>query len=241
MSDQIAALPIGNATHAAGAFDIRVLKRIEELLPRDIERSAETGCGKSTILFSNLSKMHTVFTLDDRKQGLESSVKFFFDCPLTQIEKVNVVYGPTQQTLPNYRFSDKYQLVLIDGPHGFPFPEIEYYYFYPHIEEGGFLIIDDVHIPTIGRFADVVKEDSMFSVVELVETTLLLRRTGAPTFDPLGDGWWEQNYNRRRISDKFSHLAQYKLHDNNIASSFESNFGIKKNGFLGRLKKLMGK
>jgi hypothetical protein len=37
----------------------------------------------------------------------------------------------------------------------------------------------------------------MFELVDIVNDNLaIFRRTGAPTFDPRGDGWWEQGYNR---------------------------------------------
>src|SRR5690606_34386874 len=106
--------------------------------------------------------------------------------------------GPTQRTLPGHRFDEKLQLVFLDGPHGFPFPQLEYYFLYPHIAEGGLLVIDDIHIPTIAQLNAFVREDAMFEPVATVGTTAFHRRTAAPTFDPYGDGWWEQNYNNNR-------------------------------------------
>ena len=53
--------------HRAGTFPTNVLQMIERTLPRGLRASAETGCGKSTILLSNLSQHHTVFCLDDRQ------------------------------------------------------------------------------------------------------------------------------------------------------------------------------
>ncbi len=55
-----------------------------------------------------------------------------------------------------YTHGDPYDCVLIDGPHGYPFPDMEYYYFYPLIKPGGILIIDDIHIPSNGRMADII-------------------------------------------------------------------------------------
>lgn len=196
--DKIVELNVGNLSHAAGAFTATTLKKIEELLPSEMEATVETGCGKSTILFSNISAAHLVFSLDDRDLGDHSSVRFYEECALTKLGRVETVFGCTQKTLPRYNKFRTYDCVLIDGPHGYPFPELEYYYLYPHIRRGGFLIIDDVHIPTIGRLADFLQEDDMFELRELVDTTALFRRTDAPLFDPLGDGWWTQKYNRRR-------------------------------------------
>ncbi len=189
-------------SHQAGVFDTNVLRTIESLLPQRVENSAETGCGKSTILFSNISDHHTVFALNDRDAGEGSSVLFYEECPLTRMDRITFIAGPTQQTLPAFDQFRPLDLLLIDGPHGFPFPELEYYYFYPHLRPGALLILDDVQIPTIGRLADFLAEDEMFETVDLVEGTAIFRRTDAPTFDPLQDGWWTQRYNRRRVSSK---------------------------------------
>lgn len=196
--DQIVEINMGNASHAAGAFAASTLREIEQLLPTTMAATLETGCGKSTILFSNLSAAHSVFSLDDRHLGQDSSVLFYERCPLTRLDRIEAVFGSTQRTLPAYQGYRPYDCVLIDGPHGYPFPELEYYYLYPHIREGGLLIVDDVHIPTVGRLADFLQEDDMFKIHQLVDTTAVFTRTSAPLLDPLGDGWWTQKFNRRR-------------------------------------------
>jgi hypothetical protein len=190
------------ASHAAGAFSTDTLARIEELLPKSMLRTAETGCGKSTILFSNISSSHTVFAYDDTHQP-DSSVAFYRDCPVTRSEVVTNVFGPTQRTLRTFKHEGDYDCVLIDGPHGWPFPEFEYLMFFPSIRPGGFLLLDDCAIPTIGRMADVLAEDPMWDLVEIVgSNTSVFKRTDVETFNPEGDGWWEQPFNRRRVSSK---------------------------------------
>ncbi len=203
-------------THAGQAFSTRTLRRIEAYLPEQVECSVETGCGKSTILFSNLSKHHKVFALDDRSLAEQSSVLFFQDCPISRPERVEFIYGPTQRTLPPYAEHGLYDVILLDGPHGYPFPELEYLCLFPHLKKGGILIVDDVQIPTIGRLGDFLAEDEMFEPLALVEGTALFRRTEAPTFDSCGDGWWTQRYNRRRISPK----RPFFLQDGPVADHF---------------------
>lgn len=188
--------------HQGHAFPSDILKKIEEFLPNGLECTAETGCGKSTILFSNISKKHFVFALDDRADGFNSSVNFYRDCPLTKSDGLIEVFGPTQITLPKYSHECLYDCVLIDGPHGFPFPEMEYFYFYPKIKQGGYLILDDVNIPSIGRMADILCEDDMWHFVKLIGCTAIFQRTNALMTNPLGDEWWTQKYNRRRVSIK---------------------------------------
>jgi hypothetical protein len=184
--------------HCAGSLPLRTLLRIEGLLPGAPINSAETGCGKSTIFLSRIAQKHRVFCLDDRESGEDSSVSYFMDCAATRLDRIETIFGPTQVTLPLYKDHLAYDLVLIDGPHGFPFPDLEYYFFYPHLKASGLLVIDDIQIPTIGRLAEFISEDAMFEEVECIGSTAVFRRTDAPVFDPLGDGWWLQDYNRRR-------------------------------------------
>lgn len=204
-------------SHKAGVFMSDVLARLEELLPqRELARTAETGCGKSTILFSNVSREHVVFCMEDRWAGDASSVLYFERSPLTRHERISCVFGPTQDTLQGYVHAGKYDCVLLDGPHGYPFPELEYFHFYPHIAEGGLLMIDDVHIPTIGRLADFLQEDDMFTLVDVISNTAVFRRTDSPLFDPRGDGWVLQKFNCRRTPvDHAYHLA-----DGGVRTSF---------------------
>ena len=104
--------------------------------------------------------------------------------------------GPTQATLPVHRFPKKLQLALIDGPHGYPFPDLEYYYLYPQIETGGLLLVDDIQIPTIRNMFNIIKADPMFDLLEIVDGNMaFFKRTSAPCIDPMSDSWWLQGYN----------------------------------------------
>jgi len=160
--------------------------------------SAETGCGASTILLSRLSLKHTAFCYDDRGHE-NSSVDFVRKAPVFDASRVQFCFGPTQLTLRTFEFDEKLDFVLLDGPHAFPFPELEYYFIYPHLKSGAILAVDDVHIPTLFNLYRFLREDDMFSFVRKVENIAIFRRTERPTFDPLGDGWDIQAYNRRRF------------------------------------------
>ena len=78
---------------------------------------------------------------------------------------VEFIEGPTQKTLPQYNFSHKVQIALIDGAHGYPFPDMDYYYFYPIIETGGLLLVDDLQIPSIRRMFEIIKEEDILQKV----------------------------------------------------------------------------
>jgi hypothetical protein len=184
--------------HRAGTVDTSVLEAIERLAPSRLDWSMETGCGKTTILLSNLSRRHHVFAYDDRGEA-RSSIRYYTECPLSQTDRVVEVLGATQLTVPAFAFPAEVDLALLDGPHGYPFPELEYYYVYPHLRPGALLVIDDIHIPTIYRLHTFLAEDAMFDLVHVERTTSFFVRTTAPTFHPLGDGWHEQAFNAARF------------------------------------------
>jgi GT2 family glycosyltransferase len=201
IADKIVASVEGVPAHHGGILMADTLRRIEQLIGSSFERTLETGCGISTVFFSITSREHYCFTLDDRMDS-NSSLNFVDQNPLFDRTKCHYVLGPTQKTMPAYSFTKQFDVVFIDGPHGFPFPELEYFFAYPHIKEGGYLIVNDVQIPSIARLADILADDEMFELVETVVTTAVFRRTGAPAFDREGDSWWLQRYNRHRVSPK---------------------------------------
>lgn len=198
MLEQIIDLP--EDFHEAGVMSSAALEAIAaHTSGMEVKRSAETGCGKSTLLLSWISKSHTVFTLSHYGNLPCKSYHNVKNSKLLNTDAVNFEIGPSQVSLPTYSFEEPLQVVLIDGPHGFPFPQMEYYYFYPNLQEGGLLIVDDIQIPTIEWLYDFLVDDEMFDLIEIVENTAFFQRTSRPTFNPFGDDWWLQNYNRRRI------------------------------------------
>jgi hypothetical protein len=187
---------VGSGLHTAGGFSARTFEAIARAVhTRQIYNSVETGSGATTLLFSHVSEHHMVFAMD----GGSGSITNIRRSPLLRENVVTFVEGPTQATLPLHHFTGKLQLVLLDGPHGYPFPDLEYYFLYPHLETGALLILDDIHIPTIHNLFQFLRRDAMFELDEIVQTTAFFTRTTAPTFDPLGDGWWRQNYNTRPL------------------------------------------
>jgi hypothetical protein len=190
--DEIARLP--KHWHAAGPIGNDVLRVVAQLAATmDVRATLETGSGKSTLLFSWLSPRHTVFSLDDGN----GSIARVRESPLLRADRVDWVEGPSQRTLPAHRFAEPLQIALLDGPHGFPFPILEYYHVYPHLAPGAVLIVDDIQVPAVQVLHRFLDADEMFERICIVGKTAFFRRTNAPTFDPHGDMWWTQGFNRR--------------------------------------------
>ena len=189
-------IEVAPGLHTAGTFSARTFEAIATAArKRQIRNSVETGAGASTLLFSHLSEHHTVFAVDDGSGSITNVRR----SPLLLRDVVTFVEGPTQVTLPRQCFPEKLQLVLIDGPHGYRFPDLEYYYLYPHLESGALLILDDIHIPTVQNLFQFLRRDAMFDLDGVVRTTAFFTRTSAPAFDPFGDGWWDQEYNAKPL------------------------------------------
>jgi predicted O-methyltransferase YrrM len=188
--------------HYAGTVSAAVLRRIIELAPQPLSYSVETGSGRTTILLCNLAKRHLCFTLDDRYLKQTGTVPFVQECPIFWSTNTTFVFGPTQRTLPKHSFDHLIDLALIDGAHAYPFPELDYYFLYPHLRPGALLIVDDIHIPTIRHMAEFLSEDEMFVRLRVEGTTAFFERTTAATFDPEDDGWMQQRFNINRFRER---------------------------------------
>jgi hypothetical protein len=188
-------IQLSQRLHGQGTFFPHVLEVLaRHLSSLPIRHSVETGSGASTLIFSHVSADHTVFALD-----YDSSIANTRASELLNPVATVFVEGPTQKTLPTYEFRNKLQAALLDGPHAFPFPHLEYYYIYPHLEQDALLIIDDIQIRSIYDFFKFLKADKMFRLLEVAGTTAFFRRTSAPTFNPYGHEFWLQGYNERRV------------------------------------------
>ena len=198
--NQIEALPVD--WHAVGSVTGNVLRAIAQHAERigGVRNSAETGAGKTTLLFSHLSANHLVFAIDEGK-----SLSQVRNSPLFKAHDVTFIEGLTQETLPAYHFQHKLQFALIDASHAYPFPDLEYFYFYPQIESGGLLLVDDIKIPTVRRMFEIIQADEMFRLLEVVDHNMaFFQRTEVPCVILTGGGWCSQGYNRayyQRIYD----------------------------------------
>lgn len=157
------------------------------------EFSAETGCGGSTILFSQISKHHTAFAIE----GTDQTITGLKQHPDFHAETVSFVEGETKRTLPPYAFERRLDLALLDGPHAYPLPQLEFAYLFPQIREGGWIVLDDVQIPSVHELVQFLRKESSMVLEEVVVRTAFFRKVQECDFGP--DGWQHQGMNRRGI------------------------------------------
>ena len=194
----------------SGTLIYEEYKALENFRPETVELSVETGIGKSTLFFSNFSKHHLIFTLDEGGHP-DSNTVYVESHPLYRPDVCETVLGPTQQTLPKFQFSRPIDWVLFDGPHAFPMPQLEYYYVYPHLRPGSVIAFDDLTIPHIREMFLLLAEDDMYDLIDIVQGKLgFLRRTDHRAYDPLdtqGDIWYTQRYNLKGYAAAPGHNA----------------------------------
>jgi glycosyltransferase involved in cell wall biosynthesis len=217
--------------HSVGTFAPESLDAIAAFATqRPIRNSMETGAGTSTLLLSHLSQQHTTFALD-----LGGSITAVKISPLFNAANVSWVEGPSQLTLPRHQFTRLLDFALIDGPHAYPFPDMEYYHIYPHLAPDALLVVDDIHIPTITHLFNFLKEEEMFSLEQVVGRTAFFRRTHAHTFPTQYDGWPLQGFNRKHFpvgndqamkarlsSDTQNEIRSWRAKDAHTASEFST-------------------
>lgn len=157
------------------------------------ECSAETGCGGSTIVLSHTSKDHTAFAIE----GEDKTITELRRRDDLSAKRVTFVEGETKQTLPGYRPRQQMDFVLLDGPHAYPLPQIEFAYLFPHLKLHGWFVIDDIQIPSVHELFQFLRAESSVVLEEVVVRTAFFRRIKLVQSGP--DGWTMQGMNRRSI------------------------------------------
>jgi precorrin-6B methylase 2 len=155
--------------------------------------TAETGCGGSTIILSHASDRHTAFAIEGENRTITTLRQH------ADLRRDNVVFieGQTKDTLPAYQMEGELDLVLLDGPHAYPLPQIELAYLFPRIRLGGWLVVDDIQIPSVHEMFDFLRKESSVVLEEVVGRTAFFRRAGSAQDAP--DGWALQGINRHTI------------------------------------------
>jgi len=157
------------------------------------EFSAETGCGGSTIVLSQISQHHTAFAIE----GAEGTITALRQHSDFRPDGVLFVEGETRRTLPPYPFANRLDLALLDGPHAYPLPQLEFAYLFPQIKEGGWMVLDDVQIPAVHELVRYLRLESSVVLEEVAIRTAFFRKVREQDMGP--DGWQHQGMNRRSI------------------------------------------
>jgi len=175
-------------------WDAMAPRALEGLVRRGpFESSCETGCGGSTIVLSHQSKHHLAFAIE----GENRTITGLRAHPDLRSEAVTFVEGESKATIPAYPFSGALDLVLLDGPHAYPLPQLEFAWLFPRVRVGGWLVLDDIQIPSVHELFRFLSREESVELEEVAVRTAFFRKKREWAAGP--DGWERQGMNRRPV------------------------------------------
>ena len=153
------------------------------------QRTLETGCGATTIVFAASGAAHTSVFLDE-SEGL--AVQEW--CAARNISTAGVAFHPgsSSVTLPRLELGDL-DLVMVDGCHGFPFPQLDWYYAASHLVTGGTLIIDDTQLAAPYELRRYLEHDPRRDRLHVGTQWVAFRRLGSGSLD---EEWMSQRFHQ---------------------------------------------
>jgi hypothetical protein len=143
------------------------------------QRTLETGCGYSTILFALKGARHTVIspTIEEHQrirewcEGNEIDLSNL-DFKLARSEDVLPALGPKPL-----------DLVLIDGRHAFPAPIVDWFFTAKRLVVNGHLILDDTQLKSVRILRDFLEtEQGRWELVTRFQQTDIFRKVSRDLF-----------------------------------------------------------
>ncbi len=185
-----------------GASDLMthgLLPVVLEYLERTVQpgqRTLETGCGLSTILFALRGAEHTCVV---PVQAEVDRVRRWCDEHGVDTSGLTFRVEPSERVLPGADLG-ALDLVLVDGSHSFPQAFLDWFYTQDALRVGGTLIVDDVHVWTGRVLRGFLEAEPEWELIRRFHGRTVAFRKVAPT-DP-DKVWFEQPYVERRTKAK---------------------------------------
>jgi predicted O-methyltransferase YrrM len=119
-------------------------------------RTLETGLGVSTLVLLQAARSHTaLFRFPEEGERLLEHCRSR-DIPTDRLE---LIAGPSHETLPALSLPEPADLVFIDGGHGFPMPMLDWFFCGRWLRQGGIVVVDDVQLPAPALLAALLESD----------------------------------------------------------------------------------
>ncbi len=165
-------------------------------------KTLETGAGCSTVIFALLGAHHTCIVPD---RGLTERILAYCQSQGIPTDKLRFVVECSETALPQMKEHD-FDLALIDGRHGFPQPFLDWYYAAERLKNGGYVVIDDLHV--------WVCETLMSFLIAEKDWKLVHESLGGCAFQKLGNSSHTNDYENQpfvvRRSRQFSLTAKLR-------------------------------
>ncbi len=130
------------------------------------DRTVETGCGASTVVFAACASDHTVISPDAREHRLVHAY-----CVSRGIDDSRVTYvvGSSDRVLPTLYQGRELDFAFVDGAHSFPYPVVDFHYVAEHLKVGGWLLLDDIPIPAVAPAYRFMRAEAHWRVEAIVD------------------------------------------------------------------------
>ena len=179
-------------------------------------RTLETGTGYSTVIFAAANAQHTAISPSVEEHD---AIKEW--CLSHKISTDGVAFhsSPSQFVLPTLE-QTQLDIVLIDGAHAFPFPYIDWYYVAERLKRGGFVLLDDTQLRTVGILKDfLLTEDGRWKFVDELGKTAIFQKESEDAFSRTVD-WKSQPFCISNDSAKEKDSRKKGIQQLPILSSF---------------------
>lgn len=138
-------------------------------------RTLETGAGHSTAFFARKGYRHTAIT-----PSADEVARIRAYCAENGVDlsRTDFIVAPSDEALPG--FTDAIDFFLIDGGHGFPLPQIDWYFGSKRLKVGGVVAIDDIHTWTGAILCDVLAEEPGWRSLAVIDRKTAFFRLDRP-------------------------------------------------------------
>jgi hypothetical protein len=146
----------------------------------------ETGAGNSTLAFLLANPARLISIAPD--DSLFTRISEYCDQNNINRGALEAVIELSEIALPRLFLSDpdaRVDIALLDGGHGWPTVFVDFCYANALMKKGGILIVDDIHLYSVGEFARFLSDDAArFSLVASFPKTLCFRKETSEQFLP---------------------------------------------------------
>ena len=150
----------------------------------------ETGSGKSTFAFLMAGCKHIAIAPD---AGEEDRIRQY--CKDNNIQAdFTFVADSSSEVLPSLiNTIPALDFVFIDGAHRYPFAEIDYHFTEKKLKVGGYMVVDDVQLPSVRNLFVFLKKEKNWQLDAVIGKTAFFIKTKE---EELINDWQNQGINR---------------------------------------------
>jgi hypothetical protein len=155
------------------------------------DRTLETGCGASTVVFAAAGGHHTAISPDPREH---ERVREYCEQIGLDHGGLNFIAGFSDLVLPELCTERTLDAAFIDGAHAFPYPAVDWHYVTRGLKVGGWLLLDDIPIRAVSYVFRYMQSDPAWQLEEILDGRTAALRLVA---EPAPEDWTLQPFNRR--------------------------------------------